>query len=157
MPAKKPVVALIYDFDGTLSPLNMQEYDFLKAIGIKDRKQFWAENDRLKAKHNASNVLCYMRLMLEKARAAHVSVKREQFVEFGRSVQLYKGVEQWFDLINALGNEYGIKVEHDRRHANSKVFQGDIRLFVYVRRRGGGVARRGCRFHRQDAIPFHDK
>jgi phosphoserine phosphatase len=112
MPAKKPVVALIYDFDGTLSPLNMQEYDFLKAIGIKDRKQFWAENDRLKAKHNASNVLCYMRLMLEKARAAHVSVKREQFVEFGKSVQLYKGVEQWFDLINALGNKYGIKVEH---------------------------------------------
>ncbi|MBP5758582.1 MAG: haloacid dehalogenase-like hydrolase, partial [Bacteroidales bacterium] len=62
--------------------------------------------------HNASNVLCYMRLMLEKARAAHVSVKREQFVEFGKSVQLYKGVEQWFELINALGNEYGIKVEH---------------------------------------------
>ena len=29
----KPTVALIYDFDGTLSPCNMQEYDFLKDIG----------------------------------------------------------------------------------------------------------------------------
>ena len=37
MSKKKPVVALIYDFDGTLSPLNMQEYDFLKAIGIKNK------------------------------------------------------------------------------------------------------------------------
>ena len=38
MRKRKPTVALIYDFDGTLSPSNMQEYDFLKAIGIKDRK-----------------------------------------------------------------------------------------------------------------------
>ena len=40
MSKKKPIVALIYDFDGTLSPLNMQEYDFLKAIGIKNKKSF---------------------------------------------------------------------------------------------------------------------
>ena len=56
MPTKKTIVALIYDFDGTLSPLNMQEYDFLKAIGIKDRKKFWDENKTLIDRHNASNV-----------------------------------------------------------------------------------------------------
>ena len=32
---KKPVVALIYDFDGTLSPRNMQEFSFIKALGMK--------------------------------------------------------------------------------------------------------------------------
>ena len=47
MPKKKPIVALIYDFDGTLSPLNMQEYDFLKAIGVKNKSAFWKENDEL--------------------------------------------------------------------------------------------------------------
>ncbi len=112
MPAKKPVVALIYDFDGTLSPLNMQEYDFLKAIGIRDKKQFWNENSQLIARHNASNVLSYMYLMLKKASAANVSIRRQQFVEFGRSIELYKGVEQWFDMANRLGDKYNVKIEH---------------------------------------------
>ena len=29
----KITVALIYDFDGTLAPGNMQEYDFIPAVG----------------------------------------------------------------------------------------------------------------------------
>ena len=33
-------IALIYDFDGTLAPGNMQEYDFIPAVG-KSNKEFW--------------------------------------------------------------------------------------------------------------------
>ena len=109
---KKPTVALIYDFDGTLSPSNMQEYDFLKAIGVKDKQKFWAENAEMVSKQNASSILCYMRLMLDKARAAHVSIKRQQFVDFGKSIELYKGVEEWFGLINELGKKAGVNIEH---------------------------------------------
>lgn len=109
---KKPTVALIYDFDGTLSPSNMQEYDFLKAIGVKDKQKFWAENAEMVSKQNASSILCYMRLMLDKARAAHVSIKRQQFVDFGKSIELYKGVKEWFGLINELGKEVGVNIEH---------------------------------------------
>lgn len=112
MAHKLPTVALIYDFDGTLSPKNMQEYDFLKAIGIKDKKAFWTKNAELIKKHDASNILCYMKLMLDKARAADLSVKREKFVEFGRSVELYPGVEDWFKRINDLGKRNGVKVKH---------------------------------------------
>ena len=112
MPKKKPIVALIYDFDGTLSPLNMQEYDFLKAIGVKNKSAFWKENDELIKEHEANNILCYMKLMLDKARAAKVSIKREQFVEFGKSIELYKGVEEWFDLINQIGKKEGVIIQH---------------------------------------------
>lgn len=112
MGKKKPVIALIYDFDGTLSPQNMQEYDFLPAIGIKDKNEFWEENKELVKRHEASNILCYMKLMLEKARAAHVSVKRERFVDFGKRIELYKGVEAWFDLTKELAKENGIVIEH---------------------------------------------
>ena len=44
--AKKLTVALIYDFDGTLSPGNMQEYDFIPAVG-KSNKEFWTEANTL--------------------------------------------------------------------------------------------------------------
>lgn len=112
MRTRKPTVALIYDFDGTLSPSNMQEYDFLKAIDVKDKQKFWAENAEMVSKQNASSILCYMRLMLDKARAAHVSIKRQQFVDFGKSIELYKGVEEWFGLINELGKKAGVNIEH---------------------------------------------
>ena len=90
----------------------MQEYDFLKAIGISNKKKFWSENSKLVQEHNASNILCYMRLMVEKARAAGVSIKRQQFVSFGKSIELFKGVLEWFSLINALGNNLGVCIEH---------------------------------------------
>lgn len=112
MPRKKPVVALIYDFDGTLSPQNMQEYDFLKAIGIKDKSSFWKENSELVKKNEASNILCYMKLMINKAKAAGVSIKREKFVDFGRSVELYNGVKDWFKLTKGLADKVGIRIEH---------------------------------------------
>lgn len=112
MARKKPTVALIYDFDGTLSPANMQEYDFLKAIGVKDKAHFWEQNNELINKYEASNILCYMKLMLDKARAAGVSVQRQKFVDFGGSIELYNGVEEWFDLINQLGNEEGVIIQH---------------------------------------------
>ena len=43
---KRPIVALIYDFDGTLSPGNMQEFGFIQAIG-KTPEEFWRMSDGL--------------------------------------------------------------------------------------------------------------
>ena len=108
----KPTVALIYDFDGTLSPCNMQEYDFLKDIGVRNTDDFWNEVDGMVQQHDASNILCYMKLMIDKARAAGKSLKRQAFVDYGKSVELYNGVEQWFDLVEALAKNCNVNVEH---------------------------------------------
>ena len=32
----KPIVALMYDFDKTLSPKNMQDYGFMDGLGMKE-------------------------------------------------------------------------------------------------------------------------
>ena len=51
-------VALIYDFDGTLSAGNMQEYNFIPAIG-KSNKEFWSEANDLAEQQDADQILTY--------------------------------------------------------------------------------------------------
>lgn len=107
----KTIVALIYDFDGTLSPGNMQEFAFMQAIG-EDKKQFWEENAKLAKENDADQILTYMHLMLKKAQNKNVSLKRDSFREFGRSVEFFKGVEDWFTRINKYAKDKNIHIEH---------------------------------------------
>ena len=104
MEEMKPIVALIYDFDGTLSPGNMQEYSFIEAVGL-DKDDFWEETRRMAEKQDSDNILIYMLLMLEKAKEMHLPVRRENFQKYGESVE-------WFKLINDYGEKHGVIVEH---------------------------------------------
>lgn len=108
---KKIDVALIYDFDGTLSPGNMQEFGFIQAIG-KDSKEFWKKNHELAAKNDANEILCYMYSMLQAAKANDISLRRDSFKKFGSKIELYKGVLEWFTLINDYGKSIGLKIKH---------------------------------------------
>ncbi len=111
MARKYAPFAIAYDFDGTLAPGNMQEYDFVPAIGM-GKKRFWQEVNKLTQLHDADNILAYMMHMLDKANAAEVPVRREDFVAFGRSVTLFEGVSDWFKRINRYGRRRGLKIEH---------------------------------------------
>ena len=103
--------ALIYDFDGTLSPGNMQEYDFIPAIG-KSNKEFWHDCNELARVQDADMTLTYMARMIQEARSKGLSLKREAFQESGRRIKLYNGVEQWFARINAYAAERGVRMLH---------------------------------------------
>jgi len=108
---KLPVVAIAYDFDGTLTPGNMQEHSFLPDIGMRPR-EFWKLTQQLSRKHEADSVLTYMNLMLEKADQAKVPVRRQDFKNHGKSIRLYKGVDTWFNQINNYGTRLSLKIEH---------------------------------------------
>ena len=43
---RKPIVAIMYDFDKTLSTKDMQEYGFIPNLGVTS-KQFWGEVENL--------------------------------------------------------------------------------------------------------------
>lgn len=108
---KRIDVALVYDFDGTLAPGNMQEFGFIEAIG-KDPDEFWEKNHCLATKNDANGILCYMYLMLQAAKANDISLKRESFRKFGSKIELYEGVMEWFALINEYGKSIGLNIKH---------------------------------------------
>ena len=114
MAKQKPIVAMIYDFDGTLAPGNMQEYDFLKEIGVNDKAEFWRENDALGKAQNATEVLSYMKLMIDKSNNPNHPrpITRQTFAQYGASIPLFKGVKEWFALTRKLGEEMGLQIEH---------------------------------------------
>lgn len=104
-------VALVYDFDGTLAPGNMQEFGFVQAIG-KDPNEFWNRTYEMAVGNDASTILCYMYLMLQEAKANGISLKRDNFRKFGSMIKLYQGVEEWFSLINQYGKSIGLNIQH---------------------------------------------
>lgn len=110
--AKKNIeVAICYDFDGTLSPKNMQEYDFFNALG-SGAKGFWEEAQTIAKENNADGILAYMKLMIDRAKNSKVKTTRTAFRDYGRGIELYNGVEAWFDLINSYGKELGVTINH---------------------------------------------
>ena len=111
MSQKKPIVALIYDYDGTLSPGNMQEFGFIQAVG-KTADEFWRASDNIAIGQDASNVLSYMKLMFDEAKRNAITLRREDFRRFGKDIQLFEGVRDWFRLINEYGRTHGVRIEH---------------------------------------------
>src|SRR3546814_935797 len=98
MPKKHISVAICYDFDGTLAPGNMQERVFIPEMCMTT-KTFVKEVKAECARHNADEILIYIRLMLQKALQAQVTVRKNDFETYGKSLSLFSGVEKWFDRI----------------------------------------------------------
>ena len=107
---EKPIAAILYDFDKTLSTKDMQEYAFIPGIGMTS-DDFWAECNRMTREHNMDQILSYMYVMLHKARGKAL-LNRDEFRKLGESVELCRGVETWFDRVNAYGKQLGVQVEH---------------------------------------------
>ena len=105
---KKTKLALIYDFDKTLSPKDMQEFHYIKSLGYKEAKDFWIECDDFAKKQNCDGILAYMYLMAKK----NPDLTKKQLINEGKYIKLYKGVDTWFKRINEYGKKHGIEVEH---------------------------------------------
>ena len=105
-----PIVALIYDFDHTLSPRDMQEYGFLPDLGVEP-DDFWASCRRTAVKNEMDGVLSYMYRMQEVARG-RFDLTRETLGKLGQDIEFFPGVEDWFERINSIGEENGVSVEH---------------------------------------------
>ncbi len=111
---KKNIIALIYDFDGTLSPQPMQEYTVLPEIGITP-EEFWSDVGREVARTGGEDIITYMRMMYERAEEKKIHIDRDKLKEMGHRVEYFEGVEEWFSRMNTYAESHSdgqVKLRH---------------------------------------------
>lgn len=97
------VIALIWDFDRTLSPDNMQRPIF-EAYGIIE-DDFWAEVNALPSYYARTNVTvqpdtCYLTHILSYVKAGKMpGLTNDRLRELGAQVQLFPGLPEAFDRL----------------------------------------------------------
>lgn len=106
----KPVVAICYDFDKTLSPNDMQAQGYIQSVGY-DVDEFWKDSNSVAFANEMDQNLAYMYKMLDEARGKFV-FNKQALMDYGSKVELFKGVEEWFDRIRQYGADNGVIVEH---------------------------------------------
>ena len=93
-------IALVYDFDGTLSPQPMQEYTVLPKIGVEPAR-FWEKVNAEARATESDPMLVYMRHIIEALERVKVDVKREDFAAMASAIEYFPGVTTWFTRMNA--------------------------------------------------------
>lgn len=107
---EKPVVAICYDFDKTLSPDDMQAQGYIQSVGY-DIAEFWKESNGLAESNDMDQNLAYMYKMVQEAEGLLIFNKKT-LADYGAKVRLFPGVEEWFERIRAYGEKMGVIVEH---------------------------------------------
>ena len=108
---KKPIVAILYDFDKTLSTTDMQNYSFIPALGMKP-DEFWGATGEFSKKSEVERILSYMYMMIKLSEEKGIKLTRKFLNECGKKIEYYPGVESWFSRINKYGQAHDVKVEH---------------------------------------------
>jgi hypothetical protein len=107
-------IALVYDFDGTLSPQPMQEYTVLPKI-TQTPARFWAKVKKENEKQKATEVLTYMRLMFAQLDANEISIRRNDLKALAKNIKYFPGVETWFSRLNKFvrkASKNRVRVQH---------------------------------------------
>jgi phosphoserine phosphatase len=129
-------IALVYDFDGTLSPQPMQEYTVLPKIGVEP-VEFWARVRRETLATQSDQMLVYMRHIVEALENEKIAVKREDFAAMAHAIRYFPGVEGWFNRVNAYVRAKSggrIKVAHYLISAGQKEILEGVSIKKHFRR-----------------------
>lgn len=109
--SERPIVAIMYDFDKTLCTKDMQDYSFIPSLGMTE-SEFWSFANELGTNEHMDSVLAYMYAMVKMSKDKNIPILRQKLVDMGRNVELFSGVESWFERISDFGKEQGVQVEH---------------------------------------------
>ena len=109
--SEKPIIAIMYDFDKTLSTRDMQDFALIPSLGMES-SAFWKAANDFGSEQKMDSILAYMYTSVREAERHGKPLMREDLLVHGKSVEFFKGVDSWFDRINAFGETQGAEIEH---------------------------------------------
>lgn len=93
------IIALCYDFDGTLSPRNMQEDTIFKEYKI-DADLFWREVSRVTKNEGYDKALCYLNKLIFDPRFQKKPLTEKRLGALARKLCYCPGVKSYFPRID---------------------------------------------------------
>ncbi|MBA2271195.1 MAG: haloacid dehalogenase-like hydrolase [Chthoniobacterales bacterium] len=146
MSTPQNTIAIVYDYDQTLSPSYMQDEVVFPAFGI-NKDGFWRRCSELVASQGYDNELAYMKVLLDTLgmdRPTNADLK-----SLGEKLNFYQGLPEMFEefgdgLLTEEQRTHGISVEHYIISSGMKILIEGSRLAPYVR------AIFGCEFAEDD-------
>lgn len=105
-------IALLYDFDYTLAHGFMQQFGLMQDLGFDDINAYFKECERVSLDSEMDMCLSMMCGILELAKRKGKVVTKEYLRAFGKDIEYYDGVTEWFDKINSIGASFGYEIEH---------------------------------------------
>lgn len=88
----------------------MQAQGYIQKVGY-DIPDFWRKSNALAFDNDMDQNLAYMYVMKSESEGK-VLFTRDMLMEYGSKVQLFPGVEEWFERIREYGKQKGVIVEH---------------------------------------------
>ncbi len=111
MAKKLQRIAIAYDFDGTLAPGNMQQHSFIPKLGVESGT-FWKEVKSIAKENDMNEILAYMHHMLKRAKEKDIQITKKAFIDHGKGMPLFPGVNEFFKKINDYARSKGLVIEH---------------------------------------------
>jgi hypothetical protein len=142
MATPQNTIAIVYDYDQTLSPSYMQDEVVFPAFGI-DKDRFWKRCSELVREGGYDGELAYMKVLLDTLgmdRPTNAELK-----SLGGKLTFYKGLPDMFEefasgLLTEEHTSHGINVEHYIISSGMKILIEGSQLAPYVK------AMFGCEF-----------
>lgn len=128
---KQDTIAIVYDFDKTLSPKDMQNYGVFDQLSTNPT-DFWESVHKERDETQAEELLIYMKRMIDQAEKRGSAFTSAIFKEHGSTIDFFEGVDTWFDRINEFVHT---------------LFDGEVKLEHYVISSGLADMIRGCAIH----------
>ena len=146
----KTKLAIMYDFDKTLSTTDMQNYTFIPNLGMTP-EEFWNKTGEFSAETGCERILSYMYVMLREAKKKGIKVTREYLHECGKNIKFYPGVQEYFKRINDYGKSKGVEVEHYLVSSGTKEIVEGCPIFKEFKQAWG------CEFYFENDEPVWPK